>query len=245
MSVLPGEGSHVILYGSMGFPARARSLSGYLARPDLAGAYPAVAVAPTAAGITSSVKDLARRLARHGLAVLVLDPHRGDAPGRRASGDEVAAAVAKLTDERVLADLDATLGYLRRPGTEWADPDRIGLLGIGEGGRWALLAAAGDERVRGVALAYAPLDAATAGVRAPVLGLYGKADEAVRADDVAAAHAAIPSSEWVLYDGAGSGFLDDASDSYDPAATKDALDRLVAFFTTRLAAPGVTAPTRR
>ncbi len=242
MSVLPGEGTHVILYGSTSFPTRSAHLPAYLARPDLAGAYPAIVAVPGAEGITSGIKDVARRLARHGLAVLVVDPYRGEGPGRRATADERAAAFAKLADRRVAGDVDAALDYLRRPGTGWAAPGRLGLLGIGAGGRWALLAAR-DERVRAVALAHAPL-AGLEGVAvgAPVLGLYGRNDETVGPEEVSAAHGRMPHSEWVLYDGVGGGFLDDGSDHYDPAAADDALERLVGFFTSRLA---VTAPTPR
>ncbi len=242
MSVLPGEGTHVILYGSTSFPTRSAHLPAYLARPDLAGSYPAIVTVPAADGVTSSIKDVARRLARHGLAVLVLDPYRGEGPGRRATAEERAAAFARLDDRRVLADLDAGLAYLRRPGTDWADPARLGMLGIGAGGRW-VLRSAGEERVRAVAIASTPLAGLEdASVRAPLLGLYGRDDEAVGADEVAAAHARIPQSEWVLYDGVGGGFLDDGSDGYDPEAAEDALERLVEFYTARLA---VSAPTPR
>ncbi len=242
MSVLPGEGTHVILYGSTSFPTRATHLPAYLARPDLAGAYPAVVVVPAAEGVTSGIKDVARRLARHGLAVLVLDPYRGGGPGRRATPEEREAAFARLEDRRVLADLDAGLAYLRRPGTEWADPARLGVLGIGAGGRWVLLGA-GEDRVRAIALAYTPLAGLDdAVVRVPLLGLYGRDDESVSASDVEAAHARLPQSEWVLYDGVGGGFLDDGSAGYDPEAAEDALERLVEFFAARLA---VSAPTPR
>lgn len=244
MSVLKGEdGTHVILYGSTAYPARARSVPCYLARPDLAGSYTAVLVVPPAEGITSSLKDLCRRLARHGLAALVPDLYRGSGPGRRASAEEVAAAVGQLTDRRVLADLDGAADFLRRPGTEWADPHRLGVLGIGTGGRWAVLAAAGDPSLRAVVLAYAPLAGALDAVgelTVPLLGLYGKDDEEAIAD-VPEAHRRHPGSEWAMYDGVGSGFLDDAGDAYDPAAAKDAEGRLVAFFAARLAAPGVPA----
>ncbi len=242
MSVLPGEGTHVILYGSTSFPTRSAQLPAYLARPDLAGAYPAIVTVPGADGVTSGIKAVARRLARHGLAVLVLDPYRGEGPDRRATAEERAAAFGKLDDRRVLADVDTGLAYLRRPGTEWADPARLGLLGIGGGGRWALLAA-DDEQVRAVALASTPLAGLeSAVVRVPLLGLYGKDDDSIGAGEVAAAHTRLPQSEWALYDGVGGGFLDDGSDGYDPEAAEDALERLVGFFTSKLA---VSAPTPR
>ncbi len=233
MSVLPGEGTHDILYGSTGFAARTRILPGYLARPDLAGSHPAVVLVPPPAGITSSVKDLCRRLGRRGLAVAAPDLYRGAGPKRGASAADVDAALADLTARRVLADLDAVLAFLRRPGTEWADPRRIGVIGMGRSGRWAIDAVRDNSEVRALALAYVPLAGALdvlPQLGVSVLGLYGRADEIAPAEDAASARGRLPASQWVIYEGVDHGFLDDAGETYDPAAASDAIDRLASFF---------------
>jgi carboxymethylenebutenolidase len=239
VSVLPFEGTHPILFGGARVVDGTRIRDGYLARPDVAGSHSVVVLVPPIAGLTSGVKDLCRRIARHGIAAFAMDPYRGKGPGRRGTADEAAAAYAAASDARAARDLDGTVRWLRSPGTEWADPDRVGLLGIGTGGRWALLAAA-DLPIRALAVCYSPLGLvpdregtaleAIGDVAVPLLGIYGRADATAPATEVTAAREAQPRSEWVIYEEAGHDFLDDGGDTYDAAAAKDAIERLVAFF---------------
>lgn len=100
MSVLPGEGSNVILYGSTTYSVGTRTHGGYLARPDVAGSYP---VAMLLGGITSGIKELSRQLARRGLAVVATDWQQ---PGEA-------------------RDLKR---WISAPGTPWADPARVGVV---------------------------------------------------------------------------------------------------------------------
>jgi dienelactone hydrolase len=67
-------------------------------------------------------------------------------------------------------------------------------------------------------------------ISAPILGLVGRNDALVSVDDVMAARAAAPHSEWVLYDGAEHDFLDDSTAHYDTATATDALERISDFF---------------
>lgn len=251
MSVLPGEGTHVILYGSTRIAARTQIHNGYLARPDLVGAYPTIVVVPDAAGVTSGVKDLARRLARHGLAVLALDLYRGDGPAR---GDAAAAMAAydSLPDGRAISDLGDIYRNLAAPGTEWADASALGLLGIGVGGRLAILSAVNNDAIAAVAVAYAPLmndegrstqaSEVIAQLSVPLLGLQGKLDEVVEESQAVEARSLLPRSEWAFYPAGGHGFLDVSGDGYDEAITADAVERLVAFYLSALvASPQVPA----
>ncbi len=246
MSVLPGEGTHVILYGQVSYPAGTQIGTGYLARPDLAGSYAAVVVAPSWLGITSGLKDVCRRLARHGLAALAVDLYRGKGPARRATADDARAAYSALSDARALADLGDAYRFLRAPGTEWADPDRLGVFGLGIGGRLAVLSAAANPFLRAVAVAHAPLSSdegrdvqatdVVAELEAPLLGLYGKADELVDVTETSAARRLQPAAEWVIYQDAGHDFLDSASAGFDEGVAEDAVGRLIRFFSDRLQA---------
>lgn len=100
MSVLPGEGSYVILYGSTTLGVGTRSHRGYLARPDLAGSYP---VAVLLGGITAGTKELSRQLARRGLVAVAVDWQQ---PG--AARD--------------------VMRWISAPGTPWADRARVGVV---------------------------------------------------------------------------------------------------------------------
>lgn len=246
MSVLPGEGTHPILYGSARLSARSQIHSGYLARPDLTGSYSTVVIVPPAQGITSGLKALSRRIARRGVAVVAYDSYRGKGPGRDAAADEVAAAYVELSDARVLADLEDVHRFLRGPSTEWADPDRLGLFGIGAGGRLAVLSARQQPTIGAVVVAYAPLlddpgrvhqaASALSELTTPLLGLHGKADELVPVDQAMSARELNPGTEWVLYQDGHHDFLDDGAPGYDEAVAADAVDRIVAFLIRHLGA---------
>lgn len=245
MSILPGEGTHLILYGSISIAARSQIHSGYLARPDLAGSHPTIVLVPDAEGITSGIKDLSRRIARYGLAVLAVDPYRGRGPNAAANAAEVAEVYSALSDSRVLADLDDVDRYLRGMGTDWADGESLGLFGLGVGGRLAVVSAVRSS-ARAIAVAYAPLiveegrshQAAEvlATLDIPLLGMHGRADAEVEVDQALQARDLQPGAEWVLYAGGQHGFLDASAPHYDEGMTADAVERLVGFFQTRLAA---------
>jgi dienelactone hydrolase len=182
----------------------------------MAGSFAAVVVAPDDAGITPSVKALARHLARHGYAVLV--------PSLR---DSVERAASDAVDAVVSA---------RIPGTGWADGNRVAVVGIGAGGIPASIAAAdegADSLVMiGASLDRDLLDAFDGGL----LVLHGADDEAAPIDEVKAIRSDLARGEWVLYSGVGTGFFDDASDSYDPGVAEDVLDRIVAALDARFGA---------
>ena len=235
-----------ILFGSVSLPARTRVNEGYLARPDLRGSYPTIVVVSPAWGITSSVTYLCRQVARHGFAVVAPDLYRGDRPSRDVSPEEALARWEKISPRRIEGDLDDTVRFLRSPGTEWSDPDRIGVLGAGIGGH-AVVASAPRLGARSVALCYPPLGAGAgthgralveliAEVKVPVLGIFGRDDDTVDLDLLPIARERAPRAEWVLYGGVGHGFLDDDRDGYDPVAAPDAVSRVLHFFRDTLAA---------
>lgn len=235
MSVLKGEGKFPILFGSTSIAVGPVTHTGYLARPDLSGEWPTVVLVPSAHGVTSNVKDLARRLARQGFAAVAPDLYRGRAPRRFADDDEARAAFGALGERRPVADLEAIAGFIRNPAGFWSNAELgAGLFLVGEGAGVGL-AAARAFGPAAVAMAYpvgvsALADRLRAIGSAPLLGLAGRDDELVPVDDVMAARAAAPHAEWVLYDGVGHAFLDDSREAYDRETAMDALERVSDFF---------------
>jgi carboxymethylenebutenolidase len=71
-------------------------------------------------------------------------------------------------------------------------------------------------------------------ITAPVLGLYGEADQGIPPADVkemeAALKAAGKTAEFILYPGAPHAFNADYRQSYRPEAAKDAWTRCVSWF---------------
>lgn len=231
------------MYGRFPVPVGSGYRNGYLARPDQAGRFPTVILAPGLFGLSPAEKSLARSLARRGTAVVVL----GLYPSQPRSEQDALRAYAKVDDGEAMQALDETARFLASPDLDWSHSDRIGLLGVDVGGRFSLAAAAHRPWAASVALLSTPL-AGDDGRRYPVgdllehvgvplLGLYGAADDLIDREAVDDAQNRNPSGSWLLYEGAGHGFYDAASPDYHPAAAADATTRLVSFFARTLPPP--------
>ena len=211
MSILRGEQAKVVtIFGTVTVPSGARSRSAYLARPDLGGEWPTVVVLGGTERITSPVKEVCRRLARQGFAVLA--PEAVGAP----------------------PDLDRYVDYIANPTADWSNAEYgYGLLGLPAGREVAIAAAGDDAAIDAVAVVGLPEDADALGaVRVPALGLLGTA--AASPEAIERARNSAPRTTWVVYDGAGDDWWDDAAPGYDDAASGDALMRLHDFFTEHL-----------
>ncbi len=233
MAVLSHEGTFSIMYGGFSVPVGAGYRSGYLARPDKVGAFPMVVVIPDLDGLTSTEKDLCRHLARAGLGALAIELYN------EPSADPY-ADYAALSDRRAVTDLDEVHEFLASEDVDWAHADTLGLLGIDVGGRFALAMAANRPWVRAAAVCYTPLTGdeereiqvadLLEHLGVPVLGLYGADDELIDASTVDEAQRRNAGGQWLLYEGAGHGFLHLEADTYHVDSAADALQRLTQFF---------------
>lgn len=204
-------------------------------------------------GYTDFYKDLARRITRHGHAASLVDffgrqgdlPESMRAPERTGTKPEAMARAVQraqqLSDERFLADMQTAVDDLQARGAA-----RVACWGFCMGGRLADVSAA---RVRGLAGAVAyyghlqaepgrlsPLQLA-AEIRIPVLGIFGGADPAIPADQIAAFQDALKTDkEIVTYPGAPHGFLRYGATEHK-GAIDDALQRTYQFFSRVLTTP--------
>ena len=191
MAVLTGEGRVSILYGVQAGPMPPHR-SVYLARPDAVGRHPAVAIAHDGFEPTPQIKDLARRLARFGYA-----------------------AAVPLGNDR---DLQAVMVAFGGGWSEWSDPSRTAVLGVGRGARGVAVV----EDAAATILLAPDLDDLEAVGSQPLLVISGSAE-------VATARRRIGRGTWVTYPGLSEGFWDDHAADYSPAAARDAFERIVAF----------------
>ena len=236
MSVLKGEGKVPILFGSTSIAAGNPTLGGYLARPDLQGEWPTIIVVSSAFGLTSNVKDLVRKLAREGFAVVAPDLYRGQKPPRFPDAGAAEAAFSRL-DQRPVRDLLAIASFIRNPAGFFSNAERgAGMFVIGTGAEAGITAAA-QIGPAAMAVAY-PVGIAGENMlqrlgavgTTPLLGLVGRDDDRVTLDDVAAARRVAPQSEWVVYDATGHDFLDDGQPDYERGTAMDAISRIAGFF---------------
>lgn len=202
-------------------------------------------------GYTDFYKDLARRIAEHGHAGVLVDffgrqgdlPESMRAPERTGSKpDAMARAMERaeqLSDDRFIADMQTAVDDLQARGAA-----RVACWGFCMGGRLAYVAAA---RVRGLAgvVGYYGYPQAPAGrlsplhlageIRIPVLAVFGGADPGISEDQISAFRNALQTDkEFVSYAGAPHGFLRYGATTHK-AAIDDALRRTYRFFTRVLA----------
>jgi len=216
----------------------------YDVTPD-ATASAAVIVIQEAFGVNEHIRDVTRRFAAAGFrAVAPTMFHR--AGGGTAPYDDFSKVIplfAGVSDDGIVADVDATIAYLRDAG--FAE-QRIGIVGFCFGGRVTFLVA--TRRKLGAAVGFygggivtsrlpifQPLIGDTAKLATPWLGLFGDADNGIPVEDVELLRTTLDretevAHEIVRYPGAEHGFHCDVRASYDEAAAKDAWRRTLEWF---------------
>jgi carboxymethylenebutenolidase len=219
----------------------------WVARPVAEGPAPGVVAVHHLPGWDEFYREFAERLARHGYTVICPDLFCRYGHG---TPDDVAALVRSqggVHDDSVVADCGAALTWLK------ARPDsngKAGIIGMCSGGRHALLAASrvtgfdaiADLWGAGVIMAkddlseahpVAPIDY-TAGLTAPLLGLFGNDDTHPTPEQVNQHEAELKRLgkryEFHRYDGAAHGFFYYHTPMYRPQAAMDGWAKVFSFF---------------
>jgi carboxymethylenebutenolidase len=213
------------------------TLMGYLARPNDEGQHPAVIVIQEWWGLDEHIKDLARRFAQAGYVALAPDLYHGQVA---TEPDEARKLVMELDMNEAVSEIQQAIGYLLSQ-PEVAGP-QVGVVGFCMGGRLSLMTARADENV-GAAVAFygtplAPEEAAE--IKAPVLGLYGEADQGIPVADVEAMQAALDEAgienSFTIYPEAQHAFFNDTRPSYNAEAAADAWQQTLDWFEQHLGA---------
>ena len=231
--------------GPVLIPARDRELPAYAARSKGGKPAPIVLVVQEIFGVHEYIRDICRRLAKLGYVAVApeLYVRQGDPSQIADIPALMKTIVAKVPDEQVMADLDAAAAWAAK--SAGGDADRLGVTGFCWGGRITWLYAAHNPRLKAGVAWYGrlvgdvsennprhPLDVAGQ-IKAPVLGLYGGADQGIPLDSVEKMRAALKGSksEIVVYDGAPHAFHADYRPSYREQPAKDGWNRMLAWFT--------------
>jgi len=229
---------------------------GYLAYPD-EGPVPGIVMVHDVWGLSDHTRDLARRLAAEGFAVLALDLYRREAEVKI---ENPGVWMRGLSDPQAIADVEEAVAFLRAH--ESVGDRKVGVTGFCMGGMYALFAACGVPGVDASVAYYGllshahgilfdeagldpvkkprqPLDAA-AERSCPLLCFFGDADEFVPLADIEILRerfsAGGPAAEVVVYPGCGHAFMNDTRpDAYRPETAPRAWDRMLSFFRQELA----------
>jgi carboxymethylenebutenolidase len=240
-------GSEGLIAETVTLPAPGFALPAYLARPNAAGRFPAVIVISEVFGLHEYIRDVCRRLAKLGYVALApaFFVRVGD-PAPLADMRAVIKIVAQASDPQVMGDIGAAITWLRA--AAFVEPRKLAITGFCWGGGETWLACEQFPQLKAGVAWYGrmvppasakpdpnrwwPIDR-VAGLRAPVLGLYGGKD--AYAAEVPAMRAALASahkrgSELIVYPDAGHGFHADYRASYNRADAEDGWARMLAHF---------------
>lgn len=218
------------------------TIPAYRASPATGGPFPVVLVVQEIFGVHEHIRDVCRRFAK--LGHLAIAPELYVRQGDVATLADIGAIrpiVAKVPDGQVMADLDAAVKWAGAEGR--GDTARLAITGFCWGGRIVWLYAAHNPALDAGVAWYGRLDSArdelhptqpidlVERLRAPVLGLYGGADQGIPNDTVAAMQEKLrlagKPSEIVLYPDTPHGFHADYRPSYRREQAEDGWKRLL------------------
>src|SRR4051794_11725354 len=223
----------------------------YLAVPDGDGPRGGVVVIHHMPGYDRATKEMVRRFAELGYDAICPNLHWREAPN--AAPDEAAAvsrANGGVPDERLLGDVAGAVATLRALHTS---NGKVATIGYCSGGRQSVLAACNLDvdaavdcygaYVVGTPPEDFPLPITNLvdqlpGLRAPLLGLFGKEDTHPSPEQVAELDEILTANgkphEFHSYDDAGHAFFAVDRPAYRVAAANDGWERIAVFFATHL-----------
>ncbi len=217
----------------------------YFARPQGVANPPVILVAMEIFGLHEYIKDVARRLAKLGAFAVAPDYYfrAGADLTKMADFKELMPIVNAKPDSELVSDLDATVAWAKAQG---GDTSRLGIVGFCRGGRTVWIYAAHSDALKaGVAFYGSLVDPKNPGwpaspiqlapqMKAPVLGLYGGADQGIPVAQVEemkeALQAAGKTAEFKIYPGVPHAFHADYRPSYRQDAAEDAWKRMEGWF---------------
>ena len=219
----------------------------YYARPANAQNPPVILVAMEIFGLHEYIKDVTRRLGKLGAFAIAPDYYfrKGTDLTKITDIPQLMPIVNSKPDAELLSDLDATVAWAKSQG---GDASRLGIMGFCRGGRTVWEYAAHNKDIKAGVAFYGslvdppaqkslwpknPIELAPE-MRAPVLGLYGEADQGIPVSQVDTLKGALQTAgktfEIKIYPGAPHGFHADYRPSYRQDAAEDAWNQMIAWF---------------
>jgi carboxymethylenebutenolidase len=219
----------------------------YFAKPANAQNPPIILVAMEIFGLHEYIKDVTRRLAKLGAFAVAPDYYfrKGVDLTKITDIPQLLPIVNAKPDAELVADLNAAADWAKSQG---GDIGRLGIVGFCRGGRTVWIYSANNNNVKAGVAFYGPVvdppaqksiwpKSATElapDMKAPMLGLYGEADQGIPVAQVEAMKAALQSAgkkaEFKIYPGAPHGFHADYRPSYRKDAADDGWNQLTAWF---------------
>ncbi len=213
------------------------TVTAYLAVPEGAGPFPAIMVIHEWWGLNDWVRTVAARLAKEGYVTLAIDLYRGHVA---ASADEAHELMRGVPEDRAARDLRAGFGYLE--GMKNVKPGKIGSVGWCMGGGYSLQAAVSIPELSATVVCYGRLvtdSAAIAGIRSPLLGIFGAQDRGIPEASVRefekTGRGLGKDVSMTVYPDAGHAFMNPGNEGgFREKDAEDAWKKIIAFFNLKL-----------
>lgn len=211
-------------------------MTAFVAAPRAKDRRPTIMIVQEWWGLTDHMKDLARRYAAEGYVAIAPDLYSRLGHALTTDAGEAGQLMNTLKQEDGLADLNATVAYLKS--APEVDATKIGITGFCMGGSYALMLPCVNPEIKAAVPFYGQVpnpDTPIQKLACPVLYIYGEDDGWITKADVQRLAAALKKynkpGEIKTYPGAPHAFFRDTDPSvYRPEAAKDAWARTKAFF---------------
>jgi len=232
--------------GEVKIPVKDGEVPAYRAMPDNGGPFPVVLVVQEIFGVHEHIKDVCRRFAKLGYLAVApeLYARQGDVSKMTDIQEIFSKVVSKVPDDQVMADLDATVAWANK--TDKGDTAKLGIPGFCWGGRIVWLYAAHSKNLKAGVAWYGrlvgkpdklhpknPIDL-VGSLKAPVLGLYGGADQGIPVETVERMRKALKEArktgEIIVYPDTPHAFHADYRPSYRKDKAEDGWKRLLDWF---------------
>lgn len=218
------------------YPSGKVEMKAFVAAPHTKEKRPTIIIVQEWWGLTDHMKDIARRYAGEGYVAIAPDLYSRLGHVLTTDAGEAGKLMNTLKQEDGLADLNATVAYLKS--VPEVDPTRIGITGFCMGGSYALMLPCVNPEIKAAVPFYGQIpnpDTPIQKLACPVLYIYGEDDGWITKADVQRLAAALKKynkpGEIKTYPGAPHAFFRDTDSSvYRPEAAKDAWARAKAFF---------------
>jgi carboxymethylenebutenolidase len=234
-----------LIHGEVRIPTKNGEIPAYRAVPERNTNFPTVLVVQEIFGVHEHIKDICRRFAKLGYLAVApeLYARQGDVSKMKDINEILQKVVSKVPDEQVLLDLDSTVSWAKKNN---GNTEKLAITGFCWGGRIVWLYAAHNPNLKAGVAWYGrlvgtpdelhpknPIDVVK-DLKAPVLGLYGGADQGIPVDTIEQMRKALKdagkTAEIKVYPDTPHAFYADYRPSYRKEQAQDGWKLLLEWF---------------